>query len=171
MVDCEAWLLFPDLSCQRARLSPLEAAEEVLLFCQRVEASLASSQTFNFEEVKSCAGVVLFKDFGVNEIVEVDQDCPFQLLATTRAKYWVGGVKPEVISVLMRPGLTFEMVTLLSQAEIDVLPSLSPQRKYNLVSAVPPVLLRDAFNLKEEAVISLALKTDPRMGAVAVLAV
>ena len=63
------------------------------------------------------------------------------------------------------------MVTLLSQDEMVVFPSLSPQRKYNLVSAVPPVLLSEAFNLKEEAVISLALKTEPSMGAVAVLAV
>ena len=106
-------MLFPDLSCQRARLPPLEAAEEAPLFCQRVEASLASNQTLNFEEVKSWAGVAVLVDFGVNEIVELDQDRPFQLLATTRAKYWVGGVKPEVISVLTRPGLALEMVTLL----------------------------------------------------------
>ena len=170
-MDCEAWLLFPDLSCQRARLSPLEAAEDAPLFCQRVEASLASNQTFNLEEVKSWAGVVVFVDFGVNEMVEVDQECPFQLLATTRAKYWVGGLKPEVISVLIRPGLTFEIVKLLSQDEMVVFPSLSPQRKYNLVSAVPPGLLSEAFNLKEEAVISLALKTEPSIGAVAVIAV
>jgi hypothetical protein len=52
----------------------LEAAEDAPLFCQRVEASLASNQTFNFEEVKSWAGVVVLVDFGVNEIVEVDQD-------------------------------------------------------------------------------------------------